>query len=527
MAKYLIGVGLRGKIEEGLIDIDSKMNVFNRENMFFVLDMETNEVERITFGELLNKQFVGNDKIKNIKIIGSKTYRIVAKTRVYVFKINTVKMLCRKMDSIVIEKGGMKHDLDLTAILSDIDRLKVQEQNKAKEGDIGRVVEESISRVKEGTIDKEKVDVEVKERTDKIEDSTDELERAYGVENADGVEEKADEQLEDTVFGSEFEDGRFSLDDIMTPSSIGEKILDTTLKGMDSCPLCNGTGVYMDKELHIPLICPCTRELEARKQRAMQIAGSYKPVATNDDIHRAVLAGIIDPNREGDDFNKEVTKRNIDELWQTLGLMYYPSECAEFLNRLENILNTIRLTGTLNKSYIICSPEGTGKQTFVNTCLGVLFGQGKKCVPFRSLKELAKKRSDYNRYINGEYVKYSIDKNEFTWEDVLNADVLFTFIASKTDAQIEFDVLCELLSERSHRGLPTVACAVKGVKSYLKEGQLDANWWYNYLTYAESNANLCRMLEVTYTHGFKKGENKWNSKYGRQSIDSKKDAKGE
>ena len=136
---------------------------------------------------------------------------------------------------------------------------------------------------------------------------------------------------------------------------------------------------------------------------------------------------------------------------------------------------------------------------------------GKKAVPYTSLFELAELRGDYEKYVLRKFKRKQEDEEEkeegfgiyndevkkYTWKDYISADIVFVFLTTLDNAQIESNTLKALLEIRSNKMLPTVVLTDSSLDAYESDARLKRYVWDDIVAPSEEMATYDRMLHVS------------------------------
>ena len=213
---------------------------------------------------------------------------------------------------------------------------------------------------------------------------------------------------------------------------------------------------------------------------------------------------IVPEERRADEFNIEFVKDNISKMaiaqgYKVVGFNGYIKTINSILTQINNY--------KLERSYIIGAPNGFGKTTFVYTALKRLLAQNKKVAPYISLSELAEKKVEYDNELTAKLRNYNktqnIEKNkdEFTWRDFLDADILFTYLSSLESKQVETSILSHLLKVRSNNGKATIVMVSTPLTAYTTDNKLKEYYWDEMLEY---NTRLNRLDRLTHISTYKR-----------------------
>ena len=250
--------------------------------------------------------------------------------------------------------------------------------------------------------------------------------------------------------------------------------------GRAGCEKCNGTGIVKG-EFGIEVECSCVADMRAENKNSSAINTG---VINNDIIStpvygvkqatkdKLVKLGIIPEHRIKDEFNSEHSKIVLLQMCQTLKCNVNKEAFDRYIDIIETLLTGLRVGQLPRRSYIIGGCNGLGKTTFVNTAIKIMAERGMKVVPYISLSEIAYKMADdikkaeacisnlgknrNNIDNDGEYIGNDIQRNEFTWQDYVNADLVFACLTGPQCMWLEMSTLDRLLQLRSMRGKATI-----------------------------------------------------------------------
>ena len=254
------------------------------------------------------------------------------------------------------------------------------------------------------------------------------------------------------------------------------------------------------------------------------IKGIEPPTVTipNEFCEAAVKMGIIPEVYKDATFDLERVKQNVLEQNSKLVRKFKVKRFDEYESITNGILATIITKSIPNRSYIIGAPSGFGKTSFVITCLKFLFRQGRRCVPFVSLTDLAQVKvandmrlkagltSDvyvknealntvndsgymeffYEKLGETAYVKRPVNVTElYSWSEFMNADVLFTYFTDVSSKVIESDILKTILTTRGVKGKPTIVMISTSLDPYKNDKNLAEFIWNEILSYKDDDSS--------------------------------------
>lgn len=264
-----------------------------------------------------------------------------------------------------------------------------------------------------------------------------------------------------------------------------------------SCPKCGGTGYIEIEALGLKVKCSCMIESPVKPSNKADITPE-KPFyhVSGAQKELAVSKGLIPESRKDDEFDEDFFKERVIAMCKAQNCQVM--DFQKYINTLNEVLVGIS-TGTLRKSFIIGAPNGFGKTTFVYTCLKRLLAMGKKVVPYISLFELAGLREEYEKRAWG-YIfkkKESVDNEEqptYTWNDYMQADVLFTYMTGLENMKLESRILKTIMEIRGPKELPTIVMTALSLKPYLMNPELKQFVWDDILAYSDDMAGCDRLV---------------------------------
>lgn len=189
-----------------------------------------------------------------------------------------------------------------------------------------------------------------------------------------------------------------------------------------SCSTCHDKGFYIDHgEVHKCTNCKSyfikndvQSELVEEKSDELQIPTIYRNMPFTKD--------------------KLLTSESIDAaIRQKVDFKYYAKE-------LERLLDYYKLGIKLDKSYIIMSPQGTGKNNFVYSCMEAALKKGLSVAPYLDTEELLVMR-----------MTSPLQFKELIRKDVLFVKALVSYLDIEDTEMIKY-----IVDKRSRLDLPTV-----------------------------------------------------------------------
>ena len=196
----------------------------------------------------------------------------------------------------------------------------------------------------------------------------------------------------------------------------------------------------------------------------------------------------------------------------------------------EGLISTIISNKIPDRSYLIGAPNGFGKTSLANTCIAMLYQQGKVCVPYISLSELAEirlaeqrqiasgltSRTYYNRveyevstiqeyfeacYGDFESLTYKKEPinilGKFSWSEYMEASVLFCYFTDVTSKVLESEMLKTILTIRGTKGLPTVVFISTSLQPYTGDEYLYNYVWNDILESDKEAKNYDRVIHIS------------------------------
>lgn len=274
-------------------------------------------------------------------------------------------------------------------------------------------------------------------------------------------------------------------------------IQDINIKNIENgCEKCNYTGYITDSLTGLKVKCSCglTGSIYNNSKKREEVETAIKVKITNSDT----LKRIIPEQRLNDEFSADTSAENVREiaLFQGCEIVNFD----KYIDTLNNILTAVS-SHKLDRSYLIGSPNGFGKSTFVYTALKRLIARGKKVVPYISLSEIAKlkiEEDDYCLYrLRNSKNKEVTVHSEFKWSDFINADVLFTYLSAVESKEIESAILFNLLQLREKKGKPTVVFISTSLNPYTSDNRLRQYYWNEMLEYLPNKHRLDRLVHIS------------------------------
>lgn len=314
-----------------------------------------------------------------------------------------------------------------------------------------------------------------------------------------------------------------------------------------NCLKCGGTGVYKDKETGIEVKCECT--INRSKPENTKGIEYLKMLKANEELKNTELQeraytngqnksiyvyGAVPEHRKDDNYSPEYLKDLAKAIMESSKTPLVGFK--EYKQTLDSIYLSVQSGERLRNSYIISSVNGFSKETFANTCIKELYNSGKKVVPYLSLNEIYNliqaehlllkinkayitednQRSESTKDIDGivdwkfnkktklVFENYDVEKFvnryinfEFSYQDFIDAEILFTRLSESFLQCYEMPTLRYLLKERASRGKATVVFTDKSINSLKKEGDSYASW-VGYIADNEfERRSLDKMIYIT------------------------------
>lgn len=250
----------------------------------------------------------------------------------------------------------------------------------------------------------------------------------------------------------------------------------------------------------------------------------------------AVKLGIIPEVYKDCSFDIEKVKSNLEEQSKTqraFRVQGFPG----YETVAQGLISTIISRKIPSRSYLIGAPNGFGKTSLANTCIIMLYSQGKICVPYVSLSELAEIRAaeqrdtlrlissskyykgrdletstleQYNRAIYEDFDAPSYAKmpvkivGKFSWSEYMEASVLFCYFTDVSSKVLESEMLKTVLTVRGSKGLPTIVFISSSLNPYIGDEYLYKYVWSDILDKNQNANNLDRVYHVSCFKVFKK-----------------------
>lgn len=492
MSKYFV-VAVENRIYKEAIVKCSVLDKFNTGSIFHIVGPD-GVLEEKAF-KTVQSLAINSDYFGNLRLSGLK--HMITLTPILKLKLGTHRVVGFKDGLIEIEYKGKIHSVDVRDSLvtvsneeySRMNKLKLQQEEEKEKEQARRELFESVK-------ERELID-----DNKKVRDAAEKL----AVPNISSEYAKnCREQIEEDML---IHGKTVTLDNIMDSAKLEENIInDTDLTGIKSCPICNGSGYYTDG-FGIRYTCACVSEKHNRIRAAEDKFRTFKPVASAFDINTAVIKGIIPEHKKSQEYSRELYQKTLNKLCYSMRLGGKKESIANYFNTLDEILFNIRNGKLPEISYLMYSLNGCGKGTFANTCLKILFAQGKKCVPYTTAKELAEKRAEYNKKLTFGRIDDGGDDSlkYYTWKDYINADLVFTQVANGgKDPYVEFDVLSELLTMRASRNKPTIVFIERPVTEYMNNSRINETFMLNHYTDLRALATMSRLFDVSMILGIRR-----------------------
>lgn len=234
----------------------------------------------------------------------------------------------------------------------------------------------------------------------------------------------------------------------------------------------------------------------------------------------AVRLGVLPEAFRNDIFLRDRVMENYKSLKEN-GRNFNMVNLDQVISTMEYIIQCIHLRKRLEHSYLIGSPNGFGKTSFVMTCIKMMVYHGMRTVPYISLSELAQIKNQVDTaLLKGQILTRKVEKidavhrpeitsdkmpidciSRFSWNEYLNADVLFTFFTNIEYKVIESRMLKVILDLRAAKGLPTVVLISSSVKSYfqpyLNNREMTEWYWDEIYTRDEKLSRLDRVWHIS------------------------------
>ena len=205
---------------------------------------------------------------------------------------------------------------------------------------------------------------------------------------------------------------------------------------------------------------------------------------TAEDRHIATELQLVPKAYENATFDVDKIKENIKGLYvnkSTRKITKKVKGFNDYVSICNGILTALRVGKLPTRSYIIGAPNSFGKTSFVNEAIITLNKQGFIAVPYISLVELAKIRSDSEEKLlkPSEKVRnrFLIKNEHGVFEQVKDADCLLVKFSAQESKEIESKTLYQVLSIRADRGLPTIVTVPYSIDIYHKDINLKRYIW--------------------------------------------------
>lgn len=272
---------------------------------------------------------------------------------------------------------------------------------------------------------------------------------------------------------------------------------------MAGCGKCDN-GYITIEPLGLKVKCSCMIDNPNNKQEAEKNPEKPYYHVTGAQKELAVYKGLIPESRKDDEFDEEFFRDRIVTMCKVQNCRVV--DFQKYIDTLNEILIGIS-TNTLRRSYIVGAPSGFGKTTFVYTCIKRLHAMGKRAVPYLSLFELAGLRDEHERKIMGNIFgnKKKVEQREeaqdgqedsvkYSWQDFMQADVLFTYMSGLDNMKLESKILKIIMEIRGPKELPTVVMTAYSLKPYLANIELKQYIWDDILAYSDDLAGCDRLI---------------------------------
>jgi len=218
----------------------------------------------------------------------------------------------------------------------------------------------------------------------------------------------------------------------------------------------------------------------------------------------AVQLGLIPEAYKDAEFDEELVKENLINQYKNTVRKVKVIRFKDYVETIKSILSSLRSGVRLDKSYLIGAPNGFGKMSFVATAIKIMHSRGWKAVPYVPLSELAEMLATIDKkFIARKFGREIISETtndynmiKYTWNDYMNADVLFCFFSSIDSKVTESYTLKSIVDIRSSKGLPTIALISTSLDFYKNDDILREHVWDEILAYKEEYASLDRLLYV-------------------------------
>ncbi|MEM4385421.1 MAG: hypothetical protein QXD03_02600 [Candidatus Anstonellales archaeon] len=238
------------------------------------------------------------------------------------------------------------------------------------------------------------------------------------------------------------------------------------------------------------------------------------------DVDMMISLGLIPQAYRDVEFNVDIIKENIIQQVNNSSRKFKVRRFQEYIDTLNGLLGLIAEGKRPNASYIIGSPNGFGKTSFVNTCIKYMYKNGMKCVPYISLYELAEIKAENDRNIVRAIKLYSNNESDdirsyeladgssvvkvpkvitgcYSWSEYINADILFCYLTTVDMRIIESYTLKAVLDTRGTKGLPTIVFTSTSLEPYKKDYSLREYVWDEILEYNPNRASYDRLKHIS------------------------------
>lgn len=294
--------------------------------------------------------------------------------------------------------------------------------------------------------------------------------------------------------------------DVSTKTKNQESLIEepTELIGDEHCPICHGTGKYINPKFGLVTICSCVEKVRMKKEREQSRLAQISKIkvqATKGEQEAAFRDNLIPEHRKNDIFNINEMQIRAKRVCNENNIRVVADTYKNYITALAKINTSLGSGEGLNKSYIISAPNGFSKTTFANSCIANLYGKGKKMVPYKSLAEIAtlliRETANYNYLRNRQFNRIVNKKDgEYDWNDYCTAYLVFCFLTIPEYAEVELSTLKSLLSIRGNAGLATVVFTERPINAYNVSGDVGLYLMSDMFSSHESMSRLDRPLKV-------------------------------
>ena len=250
----------------------------------------------------------------------------------------------------------------------------------------------------------------------------------------------------------------------------------------------------------------------------------------------AVRLGIIPEAYKNVSFDIDRVRLNLAKQNNSTSRAYIVKNFPKYQEVAEGLIATILSNKVPDRSYLIGAPNGFGKTSLANTCILMLYKQGKMCVPYVSLSELGEVRlaeqrriatgifsreffgkeayevstvQEYFEACYGEFEQLTYRKEpiniigKFSWSEYMEASVLFCYFTDITSKVVESEMLKTVLTVRGAKGLPTVVMTSTSLQPYVGDEYLYNYVWNGILEKNEREASYDRVIHISTYKQFK------------------------